>query len=143
VVPVRLGVDKINKLYIPAVKALLKLPQSAGIIGGRPRQSLYFVGYQDEDVFFLDPHIVRSCTKAEDCTPESYHSSIPQKMPIENIDPSLAIGFYCSKKNDFEEFCAAIDEIASQGNPIISTANQRPNYGDADDEEELHDVVMI
>lgn len=46
VVPVRLGVDRINKVYIDGIKLMLRLPQSAGIIGGRPRQSLYFVGYQ-------------------------------------------------------------------------------------------------
>jgi hypothetical protein len=45
-VPLRLGLDKINPLYIDTLKDFFQFKQNVGIIGGRPRQSLYFVGYQ-------------------------------------------------------------------------------------------------
>ncbi len=46
-IPLRLGIEQhINKVYISQLKNLFHWPQSLGIIGGRPRQSLYFVGYQ-------------------------------------------------------------------------------------------------
>jgi cysteine protease ATG4 len=45
-IPLRLGVDKVNPLYIPQLKDVLENKLSLGIIGGKPKQSLYFVGFQ-------------------------------------------------------------------------------------------------
>ena len=45
-IPIRLGVDKVNPIYIGNIKYLLSMQQTMGIIGGKPRHSLYFVGYQ-------------------------------------------------------------------------------------------------
>uniref|UniRef100_A0A7S4DGX0 Cysteine protease n=1 Tax=Lotharella globosa TaxID=91324 RepID=A0A7S4DGX0_9EUKA len=45
-VPVRLGLDSINPNYCEGLRRCLKLPQSLGFVGGRPRSSLYFIGYQ-------------------------------------------------------------------------------------------------
>lgn len=42
--------------YLSQLKILMEWPQSLGIIGGRPSASLYFIGYQDENVIYLDPH---------------------------------------------------------------------------------------
>lgn len=45
-IPIRLGVDKVNPIYINNIKYLLSMEQTVGIIGGKPKHSLYFVGYQ-------------------------------------------------------------------------------------------------
>jgi len=144
-IPLRLGVDRINKLYIPQIKSMLQLPQSLGIIGGRPKQSLYFVGYQDDSLIYLDPHIVRPASTPENDFQDTYHCSVPQIMSFENIDPSLAIGFYCSSQEDFDNFCNSINEIAkSNSNPLFTVEIQSPKYNEYDsEEEELNDVVIL
>jgi hypothetical protein len=44
VIPVRLGVDGLNANYVPGLRCLFQFPQCCGIIGGRPRASLYMPG---------------------------------------------------------------------------------------------------
>ncbi len=45
-VPVRLGIQCLNPIYIPTLKAFFSFPQCLGVIGGKPHSSFYFVGYQ-------------------------------------------------------------------------------------------------
>jgi len=78
-VGVRLGIDSVNPVYHDSVKVgplyqsqtlfttsrkrcpqkLFTLPQSTGIAGGRPSSSYYFIGYQADHLFYLDPHHTR------------------------------------------------------------------------------------
>ncbi|CAN1253555.1 Cysteine protease ATG4a [Linum perenne] len=58
-VPLVLGLDKVNPRYIPSLQATFTFPQSLGILGGKPGASTYMVGVQDDYAFYLDPHDVQ------------------------------------------------------------------------------------
>lgn len=45
-VPVVLGVERLNSVYTQQLKAILRWPHSVGIVGGRPGHSYYFMGFQ-------------------------------------------------------------------------------------------------
>ncbi|XP_014662943.1 PREDICTED: probable cysteine protease ATG4 [Priapulus caudatus] len=45
-VPMRLGSDILNDLYEPCIKRILAHDSCIGIMGGRPKHSLFFVGWQ-------------------------------------------------------------------------------------------------
>lgn len=45
-ISVRLGGEDLNEIYIPSLKAFLEMDTCIGMIGGKPKHSLYFVGYQ-------------------------------------------------------------------------------------------------
>jgi len=132
-IPSRIGIEKMNRVYVPHIKHILESKFSVGIIGGKPRASLYFIGYQDDQIIYLDPHIVQPSVRhdqnVEPCDIESYHCKVPLKMPILNIDPSLAIGFFFKTKQDFFDFVVWHKQFEDEGHPtIFSIANKSPYY---------------
>jgi len=129
-VPLRLGLDSFNAVYFSSLKAFFKLPQSIGIVGGKPRAAMYFIGYQDSNLFYLDPHVVQPAVNmsTDQFRTESYHCSVPNKMPMSSVDPSLAIGFYCSDQNDFNDFWRRAKELSKMENPILGIEECAPDY---------------
>lgn len=130
-VPLVLGLDKINPRYIPLLAATFTFPQSLGILGGRPGASTYIIGVQDDKAFYLDPHeaqgVVEITTDNLEVDTSSYHCSVVRHVSLDSIDPSLAIGFYCRDKDEFDDFCLRASKLAdeSKGAPLFTVAQTR------------------
>uniref|UniRef100_J3M2R8 Cysteine protease n=1 Tax=Oryza brachyantha TaxID=4533 RepID=J3M2R8_ORYBR len=101
-VPLVLGLDKLNPRYIPLLKETFTFPQSLGILGGKPGTSTYIAGVQDDRALYLDPHEVQMAVDIAadnlEADTSSYHCSTMRDLALDLIDPSLAIGFYCRDK---------------------------------------------
>ncbi|KAI6157367.1 cysteine protease required for autophagy [Pisolithus tinctorius] len=69
-VGIRLGLKGVNPIYYGAIK-LFTFPQSAGIAGGRPSSSYYFLGSQADNLFYLDPHHTRPAVPLRPAPPYS------------------------------------------------------------------------
>lgn len=74
------------------------MPQSLGIIGGKTNQALYLFGYVGDDILYLDPHTTQKSGSIENKLTEeqqemdnSYHCKYASRMPILNMDPSVAV----------------------------------------------------
>ncbi|KAL7000896.1 Cysteine protease atg4 [Sarracenia purpurea var. burkii] len=130
-VPLVLGLDKVNPRYIPLLGATFTFPQSLGILGGRPGASTYIVGVQDEEAFYLDPHEVQPVADIGkdnlEADTSSYHCNVLRHVSLDSIDPSLAIGFYCRDKDDFNDFCDRASKLADQskGAPLFTVTRTR------------------
>jgi hypothetical protein len=132
-IPLRLGQEKFNLEYKEAVKACLSLPQSVGIIGGKPRHALYFIGHHGDNLLYLDPHTTQSsvsCSDTSGMVPDhSYHCSQPDRMNVSELDPSVALAFFCRDESDFDDLCGGLREsVLTKMKYMFELTEKRPSY---------------
>ena len=130
--PLRLGVSTTNEVYYDGLKAAFTFPHCCGMVGGRPKMSLYFIGFQDDNLLYLDPHVCRRAMnmRHEAFTTASYHCNTPRKMSFRRMDPSVAIGFFCRDEADFKQFCNLAEmHFAGLKAPLFTVAesNEHPH----------------
>eukprot|EP00088_Acartia_fossae_P058855 TRINITY_DN6932_c0_g1_i7.p1 TRINITY_DN6932_c0_g1~~TRINITY_DN6932_c0_g1_i7.p1 ORF type:complete len:538 (-),score=75.45 TRINITY_DN6932_c0_g1_i7:387-2000(-) len=64
-VTLRLGLTEINPVYINGLKTCLSLPQTQGLLGGRPNHALYILGFVENEAIYLDPHVTQPYVELE------------------------------------------------------------------------------
>jgi cysteine protease ATG4 len=120
IIPLRLGIADINPIYIPALKRCFESRHSLGVIGGRPNQALYFIGYVADEALYLDPH---TCQKygsinskelqSEIEIDESFHNKHAGRINFNAMDPSIAVAFLCKNQADFDDLICALKSTSS------------------------------
>ncbi|XP_041050643.1 cysteine protease ATG4A isoform X1 [Carcharodon carcharias] len=114
IIPLRMGINHINPVYIHALKECFKMPQSLGVLGGKPNNAYYFIGFLGDELIYLDPHTTQAAVDTEDdgsVDDYSYHCQrIPHRMKITHLDPSVALGFFCNTEKDFESWCNSVQK---------------------------------
>ncbi|KAL4792328.1 cysteine protease atg4 [Aspergillus venezuelensis] len=124
----RLGIDRITTVYWDGLKAILQLPQSMGIAGGRPSASHYFVGVQGSHFFYLDPHNTRATprhSKADTYTKDeidSYHTRRLRRLHIQDMDPSMLVGFLIKNEDDWNDWKTRVTSM--KGEAIINVHSE-------------------
>ncbi|GLI59003.1 hypothetical protein VaNZ11_000826 [Volvox africanus] len=136
-VPLTLGMDKINTVYLLQLQQILSWPQSVGIVGGRPSASLYLCGVQDSSFLYLDPHEAQPAVRwgiggadtgrthknASGSGPAvalphtslaTYFCDTVRVLPAAALDPSMAIGFLCMGSADLEDLFSRLDGLAKE-----------------------------
>jgi len=115
-IPVRLGGEKFNPVYTECIKSVFSHQSTLGIIGGRPRHSLYFVGVQEDKLIYLDPHLCQDAVEDTVNFPlESFHCSCARKMSISKMDPSCTIAFLCRTRQEFFDLISSVKDFMVPG----------------------------
>eukprot|EP00934_Nitzschia_sp_Nitz4_P004724 Nitzschia sp. Nitz4//scaffold19_size178191//2246//3799//NITZ4_001950-RA/size178191-processed-gene-0.43-mRNA-1//-1//CDS//3329540598//4714//frame0 len=139
-IPLRIGLDRFNEKYVQSVARSFWLPQSVGILGGRPRGARWFYGaYADgSKVLGLDPHTVQAAPKRNglkkvqlcDQYLESVHTNYPEVYDLKRMDPSFAVGFYCRDRRDFASLEASLEQLKMSPNhpDLFTIADKAPDY---------------
>ncbi|KAG8445379.1 hypothetical protein GDO86_010240 [Hymenochirus boettgeri] len=131
-IPLRLGLSEINEAYIETLKHCFMLPQSLGVIGGRPNSAHYFIGYVGDELIYLDPHTTQLAVESSNSClieDESFHCQHPPcRMHVSEIDPSIAVGFFCSSDEDFENWCQHMRKLSLTGGalPMFEVVDHLP-----------------
>ncbi|KAF2233671.1 hypothetical protein EV356DRAFT_447822 [Viridothelium virens] len=128
---IRLGIDRVTPVYWEALKAALQMPHSAGIAGGRPSSSHYFLGTQGPHLFYLDPHTTRPAiplpSNLDDYASEdiaSCHTRRLRRVHVKEMDPSMLMGFLIRNEDEWRSWRQAVAEV--QGKPIVHVADRAP-----------------
>jgi cysteine protease ATG4 len=147
-IPLRLGLRSFNGDYVEAVSHTFSLPQSIGVLGGRPRGARWFYGALSDGskIFGLDPHTVQAAPKRRtallngkqssvvelsDEYLRSVHTTHPEVFSLSKMDPSIALGFYCRDRNDLESVFASLQtwKASHPKSPdLFTVADRMPNY---------------
>lgn len=166
-VGIRLGIDRVTPSYWSSLQASLQLPQSIGIAGsvgyssqrlggqtltdclfsGRPSSSHYFVAVQGDMFFYLDPHQTRAAlpwhedgAKYTSSEVDSCHTRRLRSLLIEEMDPSMLIGFLVKDLDDWSKWRKQIESGA--GKPIINIGDHEPSFVDLTEQENSVDQVV-
>ncbi|XP_029331291.1 cysteine protease ATG4B [Mus caroli] len=110
------------------------MPQSLGVIGGKPNSAHYFIGYVGEELIYLDPHTTQPAVELTDSCfipDESFHCQHPPcRMGIGELDPSIAVGFFCKTEEDFNDWCQQVKKLSQLGGalPMFELVEQQPSH---------------
>lgn len=154
---VRLGLEGVNPMYYDSIQQLFAFPQSVGIAGGRPSSSYYFVGYQGDSLYYLDPHHVRpaipfkhppprvtqSSTSQEesdewwahaytDTESSTFHCDRPKRMPMRSMDPSMLLAFLVKDEASLDDLTS---RVKSMPKAIFSIQQHMPRWMREDGDE--------
>ncbi|XP_055981732.1 cysteine protease ATG4A isoform X3 [Sorex fumeus] len=133
IVPLRLGINQINPVYVDAFKECFKMPQSLGALGGKPNNAYYFIGFLGDELIFLDPHTTQTFVDTEEngmVDDQTFHClQSPQRMNILNLDPSVALGFFCKEEKDFDSWCSLVQkEILKENLRMFELVQKHPAH---------------
>jgi cysteine protease ATG4 len=147
-IPLRLGLKSFNQDYIKVVTHTFSLPQSVGVLGGRPRGARWFYGAAADasKIYGLDPHTVQNAPRKRaaqvngknsqvvelsDDYLRSVHTTFPEAFSLLKMDPSIALGFYCKSGDDMESVFSELLQwsIDNPGFPdLFTVADAAPDY---------------
>ena len=96
------------------------MPQSVGFVGGRPGSSVYVVGCQGESILYLDPHTIQPAACC-DGDWRSFSCDVLRTLSLLSLDPSLALGFFCTSKDEYIDLCGRLRELEREnmGTPLV------------------------
>jgi cysteine protease ATG4 len=162
-IPLRLGLQNFNQDYAVQLAHVFSLRQSVGVLGGRPRGARWFYGATSDGakLYGLDPHTIQPCPERRkvmlpkgqtklvvSLTSEyirSVHTTNPECINLNRLDPSLALGFYCRDQSDFFHLCDALLTWKA-GHPtmpdLFAVADNMPDYS-ANASHAMHEMLSM
>ncbi|KAL2768346.1 cysteine protease ATG4A isoform d [Daubentonia madagascariensis] len=122
-----------NTVVIEDIKKMCcVLPLSADTAGESPPDSL-IASNQSNELIFLDPHTTQTFVDTEEngtVDDQTFHClQSPQRMNILNLDPSVALGFFCKEEKDFDNWCSLVQkEILKENLRMFELVQKHPSH---------------
>jgi cysteine protease ATG4 len=97
-ISVMVGVGYVSEVYNDQITKCLEHYTTVGIIGGKPRKSLYFIGSHDDKLIYLDPHMVKKAFV--DNQTHFQDNKFVGSTEIAYMDPCMILCFYFKNEKD-------------------------------------------
>ena len=103
-----------------------------GIAGGRPNSSLFFAGYQGDNLVYYDPHFIRPSLPLRDINSYqhkdlfSYHCDKVRFLRISSLDPSMVLGFLVKNEDEFLIFCENVKDVSRHHESVPNSFKLSP-----------------
>lgn len=124
-IPIMAGLKCVGQSYQTPILKCLEMPNTVGIVGGKPQRSLYFIGHQGENVFYLDPHVVQPAF-VEDGAFGSV-SGPRGTCPVSSLDPCMVLCFLFFSQEEFEQWERDFEPIHQMSDfPMFSLMKPKP-----------------
>lgn len=123
--PLMLGTSRLNPTYHAFVLECLASHLCVGIAGGRPGSSYFFVGFQQDKVLYIDPHVVHAAINTLYPTEEqlqSYKVSTVCSMDLKDMNACMCLGFLCRDQVEMEQLCIFFSSIDENARGILHIA---------------------
>ena len=134
-IPIMFGMKTVNQECYDIIKFALRLPQTVGIIGGKPKSALYFPGFQGDRLIFLDPHKVQPATDE----PSTYKSQAIKLIKLKKLESSMALGFYFRTQVEWDYFVSTVGNF----NGLIAIQDTVGSDEQADEQKVLDDSFEL
>lgn len=122
-VSIRLGLSEISSDYFNSIKDLFKCSQCVGIIGGKNSSAYYFIGHDDEHLFYLDPHLSQNTVK-ELSDWESFIKKKIYKTKLESLQTAFSVGFLVRDFKDYKQLIEWVNKHQKQQFPCITLSTK-------------------
>lgn len=134
-IPMRLGLDGISADYVQPLIHLLSTRYCLGMAGGRPNSALYFVGFREGQLLYLDPHHTRPAIKSAEPTEEdvqTYQCASLGQIALGSIDPCFVVGFLLPDREALQHWRGEMEKIVTDdGVPLMSFTTSGRSDGEA------------
>uniref|UniRef100_A0A1I8JAJ9 Cysteine protease n=1 Tax=Macrostomum lignano TaxID=282301 RepID=A0A1I8JAJ9_9PLAT len=121
------GARQANPMYLAALQVLLGDEACVGMLGGRPRHSVYIFGYQGDRLLYLDPHVCEPASAG----PGLHYRARPRLVRLPELDPSCALGFLLRSWPEADSFLRRVDVCAASPQDRAAAASASGSYSAA------------
>lgn len=122
-ISVRLGIKTIANEYFDSIKKMFQCKQFLGFVGGKDAYAYYFFGYNDSNLYYLDPHINQeTVTTLTNTTFSTYSPKKISQMKFSKLKPCLTIGFLFRNLQEYNDLITWIENYSKQAFSCLNIA---------------------
>ena len=152
---IRLGINTIDEIYFNSIKNIFNCKECIGFIGGKSYKASYFIGCDENNIFYLDPHQAQDSIipPINENNIQTYLSKNLFQLSIKNLQPAMTIGFLFRDLNEFKDLyqfimensnkegcCFFVQEHFSSANK--DSSEESNNANDNEDENDKNNLYV-